>query len=155
MRLFRSEAKTIRPRETTPRLAMTSIERRSVGALAAIYASRMLGMFLMLPVLALYAHTLPDYSPEMLGLAMGAYGLTQAVLQIPFGRWSDRFGRKPLITIGLLFYAVGSVVGIFAHTTWLLALARGVQGAGAVSASIMALTEGRKSRVRSASVGTP
>ena len=114
---------------------MTSIERRSVGALAAIYASRMLGMFLMLPVLALYAHTLPDYSPEMLGLAMGAYGLTQAVLQIPFGRWSDRFGRKPLITIGLLFYALGSVLGMFAHTTWLLVLARGVQGAGAVSAS--------------------
>jgi len=118
---------------------MTPIERRSVGALAAIYASRMLGMFLMLPVLALYAHTLPDYSPEMLGLAMGAYGLTQAVLQIPFGRWSDRFGRKPLITIGLLFYAVGSVLGMFAHTTWMLALARGVQGAGAVSASVTAL----------------
>jgi MFS family permease len=118
---------------------MTPIERRSVGALAAIYASRMLGMFLMLPVLALYAHTLPDYSPEMLGLAMGAYGLTQAVLQIPFGRWSDRFGRKPLITIGLILYAVGSVIGMFAHTTWLLALARGVQGAGAVSASVTAL----------------
>ena len=118
---------------------MTPIERRSVGALAAIYASRMLGMFLMLPVLALYAHTLPDYSPEMLGLAMGAYGLTQALLQIPFGRWSDRFGRKPLITIGLMFYAAGSVIGMFAHTTWLLALARGVQGAGAVSASVTAL----------------
>ena len=118
---------------------MTPIERRSVGALSAIYASRMLGMFLMLPVLALYAHTLPDYSPELLGLAMGAYGLTQAVLQIPFGRWSDRFGRKPLITIGLLFYASGSVLGIFAHTTWMLALARGVQGAGAVSASVTAL----------------
>jgi predicted MFS family arabinose efflux permease len=118
---------------------MTPIERRSVGALSAIYASRMLGMFLMLPVLALYAHTLPDYSPELLGLAMGAYGLTQAVLQIPFGRWSDRFGRKPLITIGLLFYAAGSVLGIFAHTTWMLALARGVQGAGAVSASVTAL----------------
>jgi predicted MFS family arabinose efflux permease len=118
---------------------MTPIERRSVGALSAIYASRMLGMFLMLPVLALYAHTLPDYSPEMLGLAMGAYGLTQAVLQIPFGRWSDRFGRKPLITIGLLFYAIGSVLGMFAHTTWMLALARGVQGAGAVSASVTAL----------------
>ncbi len=87
---------------------MTSAERRSVGALAAIYASRMLGMFLMLPVLALYAHTLPDYSPELLGLAMGAYGLTQAVLQIPFGRWSDRLGRKPMITLGLLFYALGS-----------------------------------------------
>jgi MFS family permease len=118
---------------------MTPIERRSVGALSAIYASRMLGMFLMLPVLALYAHTLPDYSPELLGLAMGAYGLTQAVLQIPFGRWSDRFGRKPLITIGLLFYAIGSVLGMFAHTTWMLALARGVQGAGAVSASVTAL----------------
>ncbi len=118
---------------------MTPTERRSVGTLAAIYASRMLGMFLMLPVLALYAHTLPDYSPELLGLAMGAYGLTQAVLQIPFGRWSDRFGRKPLITIGLLLYAAGSVVGMFAHTTWMLALARGVQGAGAVSASVTAL----------------
>lgn len=118
---------------------MTPIERRSVGSLAAIYASRMLGMFLMLPVLALHAQTLPDYSPALLGLAMGAYGLTQAVLQIPFGRWSDRFGRKPLITIGLLFYAVGSLMGMFAHSVAALALARGVQGAGAVSASVTAL----------------
>jgi MFS family permease len=99
----------------------------------------MLGMFLMLPVLALYAQSLPDYSPEMLGLAMGAYGLTQAVLQIPFGRWSDRFGRKPLITIGLLFYALGSLMGMYADTVTGLAIARGVQGAGAVSASVTAL----------------
>jgi len=118
---------------------MTPVERRSVGSLAAIYASRMLGMFLMLPVLALYAQSLPDYSPEMLGLAMGAYGLTQAVLQIPFGRWSDRFGRKPLITIGLLFYALGSLMGMYADTVTGLAIARGVQGAGAVSASVTAL----------------
>ena len=118
---------------------MTPVERRSVGSLAAIYASRMLGMFLMLPVLALYAHTLPDYSPEMLGVAMGAYGLTQAVLQIPFGRWSDRFGRKPLITIGLLFYAGGSLLGMHADTVIGLAIARGIQGAGAVSASVTAL----------------
>jgi MFS family permease len=118
---------------------MTSAERRSVGALAAIYASRMLGMFLMLPVLALYAHTLPDYSPELLGLAMGAYGLTQAVLQIPFGRWSDRFGRKPMITLGLLFYAIGSILGIYADSVATLAIARGIQGAGAVSASVTAL----------------
>jgi MFS family permease len=118
---------------------MTPVERRSVGSLAAIYASRMLGMFLMLPVLALYAHTLPDYSPEMLGLAMGAYGLTQAVLQIPFGRWSDRFGRKPLITIGLLIYALGSLLGMQADTVTGLAIARGIQGAGAVSASVTAL----------------
>ena len=118
---------------------MTPAERRSVGALAAIYASRMLGMFLMLPVLALYAHTLPDYSPELLGLAMGAYGLTQAVLQIPFGRWSDRLGRKPMITLGLLFYAIGSILGIYADSVATLAIARGIQGAGAVSASVTAL----------------
>ena len=118
---------------------MNAVERRSVGALAAIYASRMLGMFLLLPVLALYARTLSDYSPELLGLAMGAYGLMQALLQIPFGRWSDRYGRKPLITLGLGFYAVGSVLGMFAHSVALLALARAVQGAGAVSASVTAL----------------
>ena len=119
---------------------MTPVERRSVGSLAAIYASRMLGMFLMLPVLALYAHTLPDYSPEMLGLAMGAYGLTQAVLQIPFGRWSDRFGRKPLITIGLLFYALGSVLGMYADTVTGLAIAR-VRTSARVRSAISAVTE--------------
>lgn len=96
-------------------------------------------MFLMLPVLALYAQGLADYTPEMLGLAMGAYGLTQAVMQIPFGRWSDRYGRKPLIALGLLFYAAGSVLGMFADSVLLLAVARGVQGAGAVSAAVTAL----------------
>ena len=99
----------------------------------------MLGMFLMLPVLALYAQGLPDYTPEMLGLAMGAYGLTQAVLQIPFGRWSDRYGRKPLIALGLLFYAAGSILGMYADSVLLLAVARGIQGAGAVSAAVTAL----------------
>lgn len=118
---------------------MTPVERRSVGALAAIYASRMLGMFLLLPVLALYAHSLPDYSPQLLGIAMGAYGLTQALLQIPFGRWSDRYGRKPLITLGLLFFVAGSVLGMLADSLVMLAIARGVQGAGAVSASVSAL----------------
>jgi len=90
--------------DETSKPALTPLERRSVGALAAIYATRMLGLFLLLPVLALYALKLPDYSPMMLGLTMGAYGLTQALLQIQFGRWSDRYGRKPLITIGLLLF---------------------------------------------------
>ncbi len=99
----------------------------------------MLGLFLLLPVLALYARQMPDYTPELLGLAMGAYGLTQAVLQIPFGRWSDRYGRKPLITIGLLFYAAGSLLGAVAHSLLALFIARMVQGAGAVSASVTAL----------------
>jgi len=99
----------------------------------------MLGLFLLLPVLALYARQLPDYSPEMLGLAMGAYGLTQAVLQVPFGRWSDRYGRKPVIAVGLLLYAAGSLAGAFAHTVTGLFAARLVQGSGAVSASVTAL----------------
>lgn len=139
MQRSQSEAKTIRPRDPVQRPALTPVERRSVGALAAIYASRMLGMFLMLPVLALYAQGLPDYTPEMLGVAMGAYGLTQAILQIPFGRWSDRYGRKPLIALGLLCYAAGSVIGMYADSVLLLAVARGVQGAGAVSAAVTAL----------------
>lgn len=99
----------------------------------------MLGLFLLLPVLALYARELPDYSPEMLGLAMGAYGLTQALLQIPFGRWSDRYGRKPVIAVGLIFYAAGSLIGALAHSVAALVVARCVQGAGAVSASVTAL----------------
>lgn len=118
---------------------MTGTERRSVAALAAIYATRMLGLFLPLPVLALYARSLPDYTPQMLGLAMGAYGLTQAIFQIPFGSWSDRIGRKPLITWGLGMFAIGSLVGALAHSVTMLAVARGIQGAGAVSAAVTAL----------------
>jgi len=99
----------------------------------------MLGLFLLLPILALYAREMPDYSPELLGLAMGAYGLTQAVLQIPFGRWSDRYGRKPVIAAGLLLYAAGSLIGALAHSLLALFVARLVQGSGAVSASVTAL----------------
>jgi len=99
----------------------------------------MFGMFLMLPVLALYARGLPDYSPELLGLAMGSYGLTQALLQIPFGRWSDRIGRKPVIVAGLALFAVGSLLGASAQSLAGLAVARSLQGAGAVSAAATAL----------------
>jgi predicted MFS family arabinose efflux permease len=99
----------------------------------------MLGLFLLLPVLALHARELPDYTPVLLGLAMGAYGLTQALLQIPFGRWSDRFGRKPVIAVGLALFAAGSLIGALAQSVAMLAVARGVQGAGAVSAAVSAL----------------
>jgi predicted MFS family arabinose efflux permease len=99
----------------------------------------MLGLFLLLPVLALHARELPDYTPVLLGLAMGAYGLTQALLQIPFGRWSDRFGRKPVIAVGLGLFAAGSLVGMLAQSVAMLIVARCVQGAGAVSAAVSAL----------------
>ena len=91
----------------------------------------MFGLFLMLPVLALFAHGMADYSPELLGLAMGAYGLTQALLQIPFGRWSDRFGRKPVIIVGLVLFAAGSLLGAMADSLAALTAARALQGAGA------------------------
>jgi len=110
-----------------------------VAVLAAIYATRLLGLFLLLPVLALHARALPDYTPELLGLAMGAYGMTQAMLQIPFGRWSDRFGRKPVIAAGLLLFAVGSLAGALSDSVAGLAVARALQGAGAMSAAVTAL----------------
>ena len=99
----------------------------------------MLGLFLLLPVLALHARELPDYTPVLLGFAMGAYGLTQALLQIPFGRWSDRFGRKPVIAVGLALFAAGSLIGAVAQSVAMLVVARSVQGAGAVSAAVSAL----------------
>lgn len=110
-----------------------------MAALSAVYAIRMLGMFMLLPVLALFAHDLPDATPLTIGLAMGAYGLAQAVLQIPFGRWSDRFGRKPVIVLGFLVYFAGSVIGGLAASIHAVILARAIQGAGAVSGPVTAL----------------
>ncbi len=121
------------------KVSLSAMERRIVAALAGIYATRMLGLFLLLPVLSIYATRLPDASPGLIGLAMGAYGLTQAVFQIPFGRWSDRYGRRPVIAIGLLLFLIGSVVGALAESLWVVVLARSLQGAGAMSAAVTAL----------------
>jgi len=118
---------------------MEPIERRALGALAAIYAARMLGLFLLLPVLALYVRGLPGSTPLRLGLAMGAYGLTQACLQIPFGVLSDRIGRRPVILAGLLLYVAGSAIGALATTIWGVILAGLVQGSGAISGPVTAL----------------
>ena len=120
-------------------VALSGAERRTVAALAAIYSTRMLGLFLLLPVLALYAASMPGATPGLIGLAMGAYGLTQAVLQVPFGMWSDRHRRKSVITVGLVIFAIGSVAGMYAHTIVELICARSLQGAGAVSAAVTAL----------------
>lgn len=121
------------------RHSLTALERRIVAALAGIYATRMLGLFLLLPVLAIYASQRPEATPTLIGLAMGAYGLTQAVLQIPFGRWSDRYGRRPVIVVGLLLFLIGSMVGALAQSLWMIILARALQGAGAMSAAVTAL----------------
>jgi len=119
--------------------SMTSLERRATFGLAGIFMLRMLGLFLILPVFALYAEHLPRATPFMIGLALGAYGLTQAVLQIPFGMASDRFGRKPVIVIGLLVFIAGSVIAANATSLEMIVVGRALQGAGAIAAAVLAM----------------
>ena len=119
---------------------MTRTELRASGSLASIFALRMLGLFLVLPVFALEARKYPGGDdPALIGLAMGIYGLTQGLLQIPFGMASDRLGRKRVIVFGLLIFALGSLIAGSADTLTGLLVGRSVQGAGAVSAAVTAL----------------
>jgi len=119
---------------------MTPLERRSSASLALIFALRMLGLFLVLPVFALEAAHYPGGdNPALVGLAMGVYGLTQAMLQLPLGIASDRFGRKRIIVLGLLVFAAGSLLAALADSVTGLLLGRALQGAGAVSAAVTAL----------------
>jgi MFS family permease len=123
-----------------PDTVMTPQERRSSASLALIFALRMLGLFLVLPVFALEARKYPGGDDAALvGMAMGIYGLTQGVLQIPFGVASDRFGRKPVMVIGLLVFAAGSAIAAWAPTLHWLVAGRALQGAGAISAAVTAL----------------
>ena len=114
-------------------------ERRAVSVIALIGMLRMFGLFALLPVLSLYAASLEDATPLLIGLAVGAYGLTQAGLQIPLGALSDRIGRVPVIVGGLAVFALGSVLAAFSDTVWGVILGRLLQGAGAISATLTAL----------------
>jgi len=119
---------------------MTPAERRTGAVLAAIFGLRMLGLFLVLPVFTVFAARLPGGDDLVLvGLALGAYGLTQAFLQIPFGMASDRWGRKPVIVAGLLLFAAGSFLAAAAPNIQVMIVARVLQGAGAISAAVTAL----------------
>ena len=118
---------------------LASQERRAAISLAMIYAFRMLGLFMILPVFALYSDKLPGATPLLMGIALGIYGLTQAILQIPFAMWSDRIGRKPVLYIGLLIFALGSLVAGAAETIEGIIFGRALQGAGAIAATLMAL----------------
>lgn len=125
--------------DTSP-LRMTPAERRASGWLAGLFALRMLGLFLILPVFSLHARSLSGGEQlGLVGLAIGIYGLTQAVLQIPFGWASDRYGRKPVIVAGLLVFALGSFVAALADSLLVVTIGRALQGAGAISAAITAL----------------
>ncbi len=118
---------------------MNRQESRTAFSLAGIFSLRMLGLFLILPVFALYAEHLAGVTPTLVGLAIGAYGLTQALLQIPFGMLSDRIGRKPVILGGLLLFAIGSVVAATSASIWGVIFGRALQGSGAIAAAVMAL----------------
>ncbi|NRH27100.1 MFS transporter [Pseudomonas sp. MS19] len=118
---------------------MSGSETRAAGGLAMVFAFRMLGMFMVLPVLATYGMDLKGSTPALIGLAIGAYGLTQAFFQIPFGVISDRIGRRPVIYLGLLIFAAGSVLAAGADSIWGVIAGRVLQGAGAISAAVMAL----------------
>ena len=119
---------------------MSAAEVRAGLSLGALFALRMLGLFVILPVFAVHAPTLRGGDDLVLvGIALGAYGLTQAMLQVPFGIAADRFGRKRVILAGLLLFAAGSFVAAAAHDIWLIIAGRVIQGAGAISAAVMAL----------------
>ncbi|MDP1613967.1 MAG: MFS transporter [Sulfuritalea sp.] len=119
---------------------MSRDEKRAGVSLASIFALRMLGLFLILPVFAIHAQTIPGGDDlTLVGIALGAYGLTQAMFQIPFGMAADNFGRKRVIVFGLLLFAVGSAVAALAGDIWWTIFGRVLQGAGAISAAVTAL----------------
>lgn len=120
---------------------MTPLELRASIGLSGIFGLRLLGMFVILPVFAIYAEQLPGGDNlTLVGIAIGAYGLTQALLQIPFGWWSDRIGRKPVVYAGLGIFAAGSFVAALAPDIYIVILGRVLQGAGAISAAVVAMT---------------
>lgn len=127
-------------RAHTQQKGMTNIELKSSISLASIYGLRMLGMFLILPIFAIYAAQYQGgQNAFMVGMTLGAYGLTQAMFQLPFGMASDKFGRKKIIYIGLIMLIVGSVVAALATDIKMVMLGRAIQGSGAVSAAVTAL----------------
>lgn len=118
---------------------MTSMERRATWGLGTVFSLRMLGMFMVLPVLTTWGMALQGASEALIGLAIGIYGLAQAVFQIPFGLLSDRIGRKPLIVGGLAIFVLGSVIAALSDSIWGIILGRALQGSGAIAAAVMAL----------------
>ena len=122
-----------------PPPTLSSTERRAVAVLSCIFSLRMLGLFMFLPVFSVHAHEYAGHTPLLIGVAIGIYGLTQGVFQIPFGILSDRFGRKPVIAAGLLAFALGSVIAALAGDIWGVVAGRALQGMGAIAAATMAL----------------
>ena len=132
------------------RLALNPAERRASFSLAGLFAARMLGLFLLLPVFAVAAQSLQGGNdPAKVGLALGMYGLTQAFMQIPFGMASDKFGRRPVVLFGLILFLLGSVICAQSSTIEWVTIGRAIQGAGAISAAVTAwLADATRPEVR-------
>ncbi|WP_076414325.1 MFS transporter [Shewanella sp. UCD-KL12] len=118
---------------------LSKTEKKVAFSLASVFGLRMMGLFMIMPVFALYGQHLEGFSPLWVGIAIGAYGLTQAALQIPMGILSDKYGRKPIILIGLLMFAFGSLVAANADTIYGVVAGRALQGMGAIAAAVLAL----------------
>ena len=118
---------------------LSKIEKKVAFSLASVFGLRMMGLFMIMPVFALYGQHLTGFSPLWVGIAIGAYGLTQALLQIPMGILSDKFGRKPIILVGLLMFAIGSLIAASADSIYMVVFGRAVQGMGAIAAAVLAL----------------
>ncbi|MGI9199658.1 MAG: MFS transporter [Woeseiaceae bacterium] len=141
------------PENSEETVSMLASEKRVVSVAALIAMLRMFGLFALLPVLSLYAASLEGKTPLLIGLAVGAYGLTQAALQIPLGMLSDRIGRRPVIIGGLFVFALGSVVAAMGDSIQTVILGRLLQGAGAISATLAALiSDGTRAVVRTRSM---
>ena len=118
---------------------LNSLEKKAAFSLASVFGLRMLGLFMILPIFAIYGESLSGYSPLWIGVAIGAYGLTQAILQIPMGILSDKFGRKPIIILGLIIFLIGSLIAANSDSIYGVVLGRAIQGAGAIASAILAL----------------
>lgn len=118
---------------------LTQHEKKIAAILASVFSLRMLGLFMIMPVVAIYGQKLEGFSPVWIGIIIGAYGLTQAVLQIPMGLLSDKIGRRPVILMGLVLFAIGSLVAAFADHVFWVAVGRFLQGTGAIASAILAL----------------
>ena len=118
---------------------LTKFERNTIATLSSVLVMRLIGLFMILPVLALYTNEFTHGTPYLIGIALGIYGLTQAIFQVPFGTASDRWGRRPLIVLGLIVFAIGSVVAALSTSIFGIILGRALQGAGTISAVVLAM----------------
>jgi len=122
-----------------PLAQMLATEIKTTFSIGLVFAFRMLGLFMIFPVLSLYTQKYPDASMTLIGVALGCYGLFQALLQLPMAALSDKFGRKPLILVGLLLFALGGIVAACSTTLWGIVIGRAIQGSGAIGATLLAL----------------